>query len=280
MSPKEAVLFAQHSAAGDILMTTQCLKGIKEKHPNLPLVYMTQNKFANIVEENPYIDEIIPWDPINLNRKYKVVYNPHGERILPGRFNTLDVKLHAMYPYFCKVETDVMHITPETPEKFVEVLKAQPFVLIHTTGAADSRIYRHMDMVVSGLEYNVVQVGGASDLRCIKADIDLRGQLTWRENVYVMDLAKAAVAVDSFFAHLAGARNVPAVVLFGPAPARVTGPRSDFAKVICLEPNHLDVCPEMGFCYGQAGACGSSCINTISPVKVKEALQSLLKEDE
>lgn len=62
-----------------------------------------------------------------------------------------------------------------------------------------------------------------------------------------MKMAKAAVVIDSYPAHLAGAVGTPAVVLFGPAPARVTGPRSDDAKIICLEPNHLDVCPEVGF---------------------------------
>jgi ADP-heptose:LPS heptosyltransferase len=37
-----AILFGQHSAAGDVFMTTKALPGIKERHPGLPLVYMTQ----------------------------------------------------------------------------------------------------------------------------------------------------------------------------------------------------------------------------------------------
>ena len=70
---------------------------------------------------------------------------------------------------------------------------------------------------------------------------------------------------------------MPAVTLFGPAPARVTSPRSDRAETVFLEPNHLDVCPQMGFCYGNE--CGSPCINTISPIKVKKALLDLLSAE-
>ena len=69
----EAVLFAQHSSAGDVLMTTQCFKGIKERHPDLPLVYMTQKVYAGVVFGNPYIDEIIEWDERH-QKRYEVVY--------------------------------------------------------------------------------------------------------------------------------------------------------------------------------------------------------------
>jgi len=88
----QKVLFAQHSSAGDVLMTTQCFKGIKERHPNMDLVYMTQRVYQDIVEGNPYVDEIIDWDE-RLLRRYQVIYNPHGEHILKGGFNNLDVTL-------------------------------------------------------------------------------------------------------------------------------------------------------------------------------------------
>lgn len=279
---EEAVLFAQHSSAGDVLMTTQCFKGIKERHPNLPLIYMTSKIFMNIVEGNPYIDDIIPWNEKNLKRAYRVLYNPHGEKILPGRFNTLNTKLYDMYPYFCNVEPDEMYIHMEdTPESLIEQMTSLgDYVVVHTTGGAQSRIYVHMDKAVSKLKgYKTVQIGGKSDFACKGVDLDLRGRLTWRETAYVMWLAHAAVAIDSYPAHLAGAVHTPVVALFGPAPARVTGPRSDKAPVVCLEPNHLDVCPQMGFCYGD-GSCPSPCINTINPMKIRTELTRLLKEND
>lgn len=280
-SIREAILFAQHSSAGDVLMTTQCFKGIKEKHPDLPLVYMTSEQFINIVEGNPYIDEIISWDESKLRSAFKVVYNPHGEKILNGRFNTLNTKLYEMYPYFCKVDPDVMFIYMEDIRKDLreQIEDLGDYILVHTTGGADSRIYKHMDMVVSNFKgYEVVQVGSNLDLTCHKTTLDLRGKLTWREAAHVMFHASAAVVIDSYPAHLAGAMDTPAVVLFGPAPARVTAPRSDKVQIICLEPNHLDVCPQMGFCYG--AECSSPCINTISPMRVRSELQKLLKSNE
>jgi ADP-heptose:LPS heptosyltransferase/glycosyltransferase involved in cell wall biosynthesis len=275
----DSVLFAQHSSAGDVLMTTQCFKGIKEKHPNLSLIYMTQEIYMNIVERNPYLDEIIPWDESKLKRKYKVVYNPHGEKILPGRFNTLDTKLYSMYPYFCKVDPDDMFIyTGDTDPKVMKMINGLGnFVVVHTSGGAKSRIYKHMNLVVKDIkDYKIVQVGAGEDLACQEVDLDLRGKLSWREAAYVMSKAKVSVVIDSYLAHLAGAVYTPSVILFGPAPSRVVGPRSDKVKMICIEPNHLDVCPQMGFCYG--GECSSPCINTISPTKVRKELLSLLAE--
>jgi len=280
ISVEDAVLFAQHSSAGDVLMTTQCFKGIKEKHPNLPLIYMTQKIYMDIIQGNPYIDEIIDWDDRHLRQTYKVVYNPHGERILPGRFNTLATKLYDMYPYFTKVEPDEMFIVKNVPEKYAQLITdSEPFIVVHTTGGVASRTYKHMDTVISGIDtHKVIQIGGHTDFICRKADVNLMGKLSWSETAYVMALADAAVVIDSYPAHLAGAVHTPAVTLFGPAPARVTGPRSDKAPTVFLEPNHLDVCPEMGFCYGNV--CQSPCINTISPLKVKKALKELLFQSE
>ena len=161
----KAVLFAQHSAAGDVLMTTQCLKGIKERHPKMPLVYMTQKAFTGIVENNKYIDEVILWDE-RLLRHYAVVYNPHGTKILPGGWNNLDVTLHSMYPYFCGVEADDMFIDPVAPgtKDFKE------YVVVHTTGGSkEYRSYAHMGQVVNvihKLGMRAIQLGGATDLLC------------------------------------------------------------------------------------------------------------------
>lgn len=242
---------------------------------------MTSEQFMNIVEGNPYIDEIIPWNDDNLRLTYKVLYNPHGEKILPGRFNTLNTKLYDMYPYFCRVEADEMHIhMDDTREDLIDQMTGiGDYIVVHTTGGAQSRIYTHMSKAISNLKgYKTVQIGAKSDFFCVGVDLDMRGRLTWRETAYVMWLAHAAVAIDSYPAHLAGAVNTPAVVLFGPAPSRVTGPRADKASIVCIEPNHLDVCPQMGFCYGD-GTCPSPCINTINPMKIRTELTKLLKEN-
>jgi len=281
------VLFAQHSSAGDVLMATQCFKGIKERHPKLPLVYMTQRIYQDIIEGNPYIDEIIDWDTQSLGQ-YQVVYNPHGEHILEGGFNNLDVTLHSMYPYFCKVDADDLSIVPKEPsifnfaddynedERYVEYPGDHNYIVVHTTGGnAKYRSYPHMDVALKGIGLPVIQIGGPSDIRC-KSDLDLCGKLTWRESAWVMAHAKAAVVIDSFLSHLAGAVGTDAVVLYGPAPPRVVQPKAQGCKIINLKPDMLKVCSKMTHCWGENPQCNSPCIHTISPMVVKKALKELL----
>ena len=272
----DAILFAQHSSAGDVLMTTQCFKGIKERHKGKKLVYMTQEKFMGVVKDNPYIDEIIPWDDV-VQKEYSILYNPHSQKILPGNFNSGDVKLHAMYPYFCKIkEPDKMFIAKDRPD--IEGLFDEDYIVVNTAGASEFRRYSHMSMAVAKIGYKVVLMGIADDPAC-DCDFDLRDRLTYTESAYVMDKAVGAIVTDSFCSHLAGAVETPAVVLYGPAPARVVGPRYDDRSILVeLEPNKLEVCPVSSNCYGQPkrNVCKSPCINTISHLVVKHALLKLI----
>jgi ADP-heptose:LPS heptosyltransferase/glycosyltransferase involved in cell wall biosynthesis len=273
------VLFIQHSSAGDVLMSTQCFKGLKEKH-KWPLVYMTQPQYQDIVKNNPYIDEIINYD-LEEAKKYAIVYNPHGEKILPGGWNNLDVTLHSMYPYFCKVEADDIFIDLQEPD--IEL--PEKYIVVHTTGGSiEYRTYAHMDMVAEKLSLPIIQIGGRSD-RKVKKAIDLREKLSFRETAYIMKHAEAAVVIDSFPAHLAGALGTPVVVLFGPAPARVTHPKGDRSKMVFLEPNMLDVCNILSHCWSASlegkTKCKAPCINTISPQLILQGLSSLgIKEIE
>jgi glycosyltransferase involved in cell wall biosynthesis len=282
-SKENAILFAQHSSAGDVLMTTQCLKGIKERHPNIPLHYMTQPVFMDIVEGNKYIDKIVSWDK-NKFGQYDIVYNPHGEKILPGGWNNLDFTLYSMYPYFCKVDPDEISITISKPEFFDDdtLATARPMCIVHTTGGQPQyRMYKHLDIALKGLALFVIQIGSENDWPVRSAELDLRGKLTWRETAWVMSMADIAVCVDSFPMHLAGALGINTVAIFGPAPARVTQPRMQHgARSIILEPDRLDVCPITSGCWGQQdkNPCMTPCINTIHPVKVKKAIQNLLGE--
>lgn len=284
---RDEILFVQHSAAGDVLMSTQCFEGLKARHKGKKLVYMTQEKFHDILVNNPYVDEIIPWDEEKLSQ-FIYVYNPHGERILPGGFNNLDDTLYSMYPYFCKVEPGKMFIKKSRPsEDIADLLVSQPYIVVQTSGGDKRyRTYEHFEKVLalSGIGsadtgLGVVQIGGTTD-RAIRHQntLDLRGRLTFRESAWVMSRAKAALLIDSFPAHLAGALGTPAVVLFGPAPARVTRPRDDKGVITNLEPNKKDVCPNLTSCWGEANrmACSSPCINTINPFTVSQALKEKL----
>jgi len=273
---KDEILFMQHSSAGDVLMTTQCFKGIRERHKGKKLVYMTLPKFAGVVKDNPYIDEIIPWDE-RVAKTYSIVYNPHGQKILPGNFNSGNEKLYNMYTYFTNIkEPDKMFIAKDKPN--IDGLFDEDYIVVNSGGASPFRKYQHLSMAVKNIGYRVVLIGGSDDPPC-DCDFDLRDRLTYTESAYVMDKAKGAIAVDGFVTHLAGAVNTPSVCLFGPAPSRVVGPRYDDRSILVeLEPNKLEVCPVISSCYGQPGknVCKSPCINTLSPLLIKKALIELI----
>jgi len=276
----DAVLFAQHSAAGDVLMTTQCFKGLKKKHPGKRLVYMTQKKFHNIVEDHPDLDEVIDWNP-DMMRRYSIVYNPHGERIVTGGFNSLDTALYEMYPYFCgQLEADTVRITKQRPELHADALP-EKYIIVQTAGGSkEYRTYEHMDLVLAGTPLPVVQIGSHEDPLCRYASLDLRGKLSFQESAWVVGHATAGVVIDSFPAHLCGALGTPAVVLYGPAPARVTHPRDDNGVIVNLEPNRLDACPILTTCWGAPSRrpCKTPCINTIKPEAVRAALLTTLAD--
>lgn len=273
------ILFMQHSSAGDVLMTTQCFKGIKKKHPGMKFVFMTPKQYQDIVEGNPYLDEIVDWDEI-ASKRYTVIYNPHGEKILRGGWNNLDIRLHDMYSYFCEVKRDKIYVEQVNPE-----LPNLPkdYIVVHSTGGQiEYRCYKHIDMATKNLPFPLVQIGGSLDLVCRNAKLDLRTKLSFRESAWVMAHAKAAICIDSFVSHLAGAVGTPAIVLFGPAPSRVTGPRNDAGNIICIGPEMLKVCPILSHCWGQPPPgkhkCTSPCINSINPQKVRKALLELLEK--
>jgi len=282
---KNDILFVQHSSAGDILMSTQCFKGLRERHKEKGLVYMTQEKYKGILKENPYVSRVVDWNPGLINI-FEVVYNPHGEKILPGGWNNLNVKLYSMYPYFCSVTPDKMFIACDVPsdEKLMEEIKDKKYLVVNTGGASEFRRYKHMEMVFKGIDYPLVQIGSSEDPYC-KGAIDMREKLTWTESAWVMKNATAAVVIDSFCSHLAGALGTPAVVLYGPAPARVVGPwYEDRTKVIEMEPDMLKVCNIMSYCWSnpkvnaQTGRrlCISPCINSHNPINISNNLKKLM----
>jgi ADP-heptose:LPS heptosyltransferase/glycosyltransferase involved in cell wall biosynthesis len=279
---KPGILFAQHSSAGDVLMTTQVFKGLKERHPGKPLIYMTQPKFQGILKNNPYIDEIIDWDRKKLQNYYEHTYSPHTDKIVLGGWNQLDVKLYEMYYKLTGVEPDNMFME-ETPVKVF--FQNNPYVLVQTTGGDPQyRTYEHMSKAIKLIkekhpEFTFVQIGNLSDDNCKECLFDLRGRLTWGESAFLMRRAKAAIVIDSFPAHLAGYTNTPAVILFGPAPARVTQPRyfDEGTLRILLEPDRVIKCSVMTTCWGNPSKarCTRPCINEITPEEVCEAFSKL-----
>ena len=295
---KKEVIFAQHSAAGDVLMTTRCLKGIRERHPDMKIVYMTSPQYMKVVLGNPYIDDVIPWDQDALKR-YEIVYNPHGERILPGHWgrnsNSIlsdfywkilnvepcDFYVNMKEPVDIFIKEDgIVAFTQGDSNKYREI-PLREICVVHTTGGDPHfRTYKYMGDVCKALEksFSTIQVGGANDYPA-DADIDLRGKLSFAESAWVMSRAKVAVTVDSFISHLAGALGISQVCLFGSGNAFVVRPNQVKGRLICMVPDYVRDCPGLGPCSASVRDCPAPCTGRHDPKRIVDAINDILNQD-
>lgn len=275
----QAVLFAQQGAAGDVLMTTRCLKGLKERYPDLPLIYMTSPQFMEILEENPYIDQILPWDE-NLLTEFQFVYNPHGDRIAPGHWgrNSNSI-LSDFYHKILRVKPDDFGIVPKKPENLSINFGNKRICIVHTTGGdSHFRVYKYMRDVCEAIkdDYITVQVGGIDDYSA-GSGIDLRGKLSYRETAWIIkEYADVAVTVDSFVSHLCGSLSISQVCLFGSGNAAVVQPKQmGDSKLICLSPDFVSNCKGLGPCSGAVRDCPMTCTGSHDPKTIIKALEEL-----
>ena len=276
----DSVLFAQHSAAGDVFMTTRCFEDIKKRHPELPFVYMTQKKYQDIIIGNPFIDEIIDWSDKAL-QEYRIVYNPHGERILPGHWGRNSNSL--LSDFYWKVlminKPGDFFIEKKRPlEDVAQLIESSeyPICVLHTTGGdAEFRTYKYMGDVAEGLPYyTTIQLGGKDDYPA-GADIDLRGKLSYRETAWVVERAKIAVTVDSFMSHLCGALGVSQVCLFGSGNYFVVKPNQLSGKLVCLTPDYCRYCKGLGPCSASVRDCPVKCTGLHDPKTILEKIKEI-----
>jgi ADP-heptose:LPS heptosyltransferase len=291
---KDMVLFCQHSSAGDVLMTTRCFDGIKNRY-GLPLAYMTSPQYMDIIEGNPHIAEVLPWDP-EVASEFKHVLNPHNDIILPGHWGrNCNSILSDFYWKILRVEPNDFFIQKKEPEPYFTgengachfvtplinglIEKGYPICVLHTSGGDKAfRAYQYMSDVAkwlgNGPNFFTVQLGGKDDPDA-GAELDLRGRLSFRESAWVMDKAVLAVTIDSFISHLAGALGVSQVCLFGSGNAVVTRPNQTKGMLICLSPDYVTDCKGLGPCSGSVKDCPVPCTGRHSPMDIIEAISEI-----
>ena len=269
---QDKILFMQEASAGDILMTTRCFKGLVERH-KMPLVYMTQRRYWDILKENPLISEIVNWDISQVNN-YKHVYSPHRDRVLGGQWGRGSILLSDLYWKLVRVQPDNFFIHLNEPPTDYK-LDEEPFHVIHTTGGDHRlRVYKHMNIVVQNLKFRTIQLGSMDDYPA-KVDLDLRGKLSFRETAWVMSKARSAIVVDSFLSHLAGALGVSQVCLFGPGNVANVRPVQTKGLLICRVPDYLNDCHTLAPCSGHMRKCSDPCINLLTPEQILSDVQKI-----
>lgn len=272
--PKDRLLFCQYASAGDIIITTGILEGLKKKY-NTEVDYMTQPMYFDILEGNPHINKILEWD-MKVAELYKAYAYPH-KVIRTGNWGTNSVTLYDVYARLCDVPYGEMFIEPVEPvgnkgEKY----NWENYITVHNKGGHHYRFYPYMEIVVSMLkekfpDINFLQIGSKQD-PAINGAVDLRG-VSFRESAFVIKNALIHIGVDSFPSHCAAAVKTKQVCIYGSGSSRVVAPRGE---VINVEPDYLKKCPIIGPCWGNYANCSASCIRSIDPKRVAEAAFKLM----
>lgn len=297
---KGRTLFVCEEAAGDIIGASKAIRALKEKHPDRPIDFLCKPQFADILQDNPFIDRHLDWD-INKIFDYPVTLYPHS-RIRHGSWNNASSHLLDMQ---CEM---IGLAPPKAPDIMCEAFDPMlddvlnpadpvwPIITINPSSQGGKMLPLKawewlIAMVVQKYpDIRFVQVGGPKDHK-LRGAIDFRFDptqdgvaLSFRRMAWVQKHAIAHVGIDSGPAHFADAVETPSIITWGWTNYATCAPQR-FS--INITPHYPTVCPAMGPCHGVSPRCGinqydpnsamqAPCANSVRIEPVLELLQSAL----
>ncbi len=132
--------------------------------------------------------------------------------------------------------------------------------------------------------FNIILVGGSDDRevaqemkqQCRTALLDMTGKTTWGQTAALLDRCSGFLGADSGTAHLAAARGIPSVVLFGPS-----SPGTLFAEGLI---NPVQGIADCSPCYSNSLFPGcvrerAVCMDAIETEVVWSTLQKVINEN-
>lgn len=236
------VLCYRAGFAGDILMSSSCLRGIKQKHPDCELTYGLWRQYAEIVALSPHVTTVVvPGHYLVTDYKPNVVDFRH-ESLMADHPAVYWGELHAMQAAE-KGLLDLDEMESFKPEFFIgpddaAKKKAEKLCVVNcwSQNGLGWRLWSlekwgELIPELQAMGYKVVHVGGSGDPK-IPCNTDLRGKTRLAQVAGVVAIADLVVAIDSFVAHVAHSSifvrdvekdtiekirgSVPTVLLAGP----------------------------------------------------------------
>ncbi len=278
---KEKVLYIMPRSAGDCLLSTAVVDSLrKARHMDSDLYIATLPEYKQLfsalenVKVVDFTDEMMTTD---LTKEvWDVVYNP-GVNVQYIFSNWLlgngdyAVRLFEELAKNCNLSP--RQITNYVvPTKECDLPRGD-YVVFCPGGIKSSKVYKYWDDVLSNMkemlpDVKIVQLGSPNE-KLYDGCLDYR-RLDFANSAYIMKNAKLALAVDTFGAHLAGALEVPHVVLYGCTHAHTCSPvvlgkptpqvliESSYRENGC--PSYKDSCP--------SEKEGKNCLSHIDPKSV------------
>ena len=268
---------------GDVLRTTPILEALKEKYPKSQIIFLTDNKAKELVENNPYIDTLLIWDEfigfLLLREKFDVVINLEKH---PGICALADM-IDAWQKFGFRLGSNLEIAEYEKSVSFIDYINNKQLkkdywqkVLIEHLGIKwkgqrYSLGYRATTKEIFDIGLNY-QVGSKWPTKAMSKEkweklydkltscgfkVDWqRGLSNLKEYMDWINSCKVIITQDSLGLHLAMALNKKVVGLFGPTDykeiypygdVKFLTPKTDCHKIPCYQPN----CDHKRFCMDE-----------------------------
>jgi len=85
-------LIVRFSSIGDIVLTTPVVRCLRKKYPQATIHYLTKNKFAGIVQSNPYLDKVFLLEN-DFNKTIQELENEEYDHIIDLHHNLRTLRL-------------------------------------------------------------------------------------------------------------------------------------------------------------------------------------------
>lgn len=293
-SDSNKVLIIMPQSFGDVYRMTGIVDSLKRKYPDKKIDFMTKRRYFSILEENPFIEKIIPYPENNKSTNYAVEFDR-----LPEKDEMLEDYCHIYTPYYgFQLSYDELLRNKSTGKNVVEIfaelcgltkdkigrpcIKEEKFpidensyIIIHPRTYDDSRNWDYFPYLVKLLVkygYTVCQVGLNND-ELINNCRDYR-KISLSKFSYFLKNALAFIGVDSFPAHLSGGVGTATIVLYGGTDAVFSKPY--WGDVVTLEPDRIKFgCQEA--CHAKNCSKRRKCINGIKPKDVLEKVLMMIE---
>lgn len=273
-----SLLFCRSGGIGDILATTPAMHEIKTVWPASKIIYATHARHAPILENNPDVDQIIPW-PVSTEE-----WDKAGNPLWLDGLMEDDAK--ARETHFVDLVADqiglpliadkrmryfVRHQEREVIRKTLPKTRKRLGIQVHATAINRTYPWKQLrEVVIHFMQagWEVALFGSPNILKNTgEPGIIFANNLGLRIACALVETCDAFIAPDSAFCHIAGALNVPTVALYGPFPWKIRTKYADSIHPIqgnakCAPCFHhvrkakqfCDACPsaDKGFCQAMA----------------------------
>lgn len=299
------ILLVLVKTMGDVILINNIVDKIRKKYPKSKIDVCVNSIYKDIIDENPYINDILLCDDWlkNWGTIFNFILNKnYDEYMIPQQLTGEDNIWHQVdlyrhnhllnfYLYRCRLP--LVDITEQKLKMYVkDKIEFEPIIkgygdycIIHTTSGANIKNWNIDNFqklalkIKKEFKIKVLQLGIKNDNALIFLEniIDCRDKYTLKEQYLLCKNAKFMVGIDSGPSFIAGASGCPTIKIHGPSNIITSG---GFGKNIYNILAETDERCKNKRCHGIfKGQCKYTkpCVNNITVdnilIKIKEVVK-------